>query len=273
MNTAPIKLLISDVDGTLVTNDKELTPRSIEAVAQLKAAGIIFAITSGRPPGGMAMLVEPLHITTPVAGFNGGLFVQPDMTTIEEHVLADSVALDILEHMLAGGLVPWLYRGTEWIVPKLDSPHVAREQFTVQMSPTVAPDLPSMVRNIVKIVGVSDDLPLVATVELATQKQFGSVVSASRSQPYYLDVTHPLANKGSVVTWMSQRLSIPNAQIATIGDGHNDIRMFEKSGMSIAMGNGSAEVQAAATHHTKSNQEDGFAEAVETLLRRAGVIT
>ena len=67
----------------------------------LHAAGIAFAITSGRPPRGMAMLIEPLGLRTPVAGFNGGIFVKPDMTIMEEHVLAADVARRALDVILA----------------------------------------------------------------------------------------------------------------------------------------------------------------------------
>src|SRR5215470_12236433 len=75
-----ISLLIADVDGSLVNEDKVLTPRAQAAVKALNAADIAFAITSGRPPRGMAMLFEPLALRTPIAGFNGGIFVKPDMT-------------------------------------------------------------------------------------------------------------------------------------------------------------------------------------------------
>src|SRR5580700_4388020 len=99
-----ISLLLADVDGTLVTEDKVLTPRAKDAVKALHAAGIGFAITSGRPPRGMAMLIDPLALQTPVAGFNGGIFVKPDMTVIEEHVLAAEVASRALEAILHSGM-------------------------------------------------------------------------------------------------------------------------------------------------------------------------
>src|SRR5215467_10681905 len=87
MADAPIKLMLADVDGTLVTNDKVLTDRAIAAVGELRKAGITFAVTSGRPPRGMSMLVEPLQLDTPLAAFNGGLFVHPDMTVIESKTI------------------------------------------------------------------------------------------------------------------------------------------------------------------------------------------
>ena len=69
---------------------KELTPRAIEAVHQLHEAGILFAVTSGRPPRGMAMLVEPLRLTTPLAAFNGGLVVDPEMSVVQERLFPTS---------------------------------------------------------------------------------------------------------------------------------------------------------------------------------------
>ena len=79
--------------------------------------------------------------------------------------------------------------------------------------------------------------------EAAVQQQFGSQVSAARSQPHYLDVTHPTANKGVVIERLSDHFKIPLEQIATLGDQPNDVLMFRRSGLSIAMGNASEEVQ------------------------------
>src|SRR6185312_5648925 len=79
-----ISLVIADVDGTLVTEEKVLTKRAQAAVQALGRAGIRFAITSGRPPRGMAMLFAPLALETPVAGFNGGLFVTPSLAILEQ---------------------------------------------------------------------------------------------------------------------------------------------------------------------------------------------
>ncbi len=93
----PIRLFLADVDGTLVTQDKILTDRAIAAVAKLRQAGILFAITSGRPPRGMSMLIEPLQLTMPIAGFNGGVFVRPDMSVIEQQVIPDDVTPTVID--------------------------------------------------------------------------------------------------------------------------------------------------------------------------------
>lgn len=261
-----IRLLIADVDGTLVTPDKVLTPRAIQAVHHLHDAGIAFAITSGRPPRGMTMLIEPLALITPIPGFNGGMFVRPDMTIIEQHVLPASVTARVITTIDAHGLTVWIYRGKDWFVRKREAPHIAREESTVKFPPTVVPSFENLLDEVVKIVGVSDDLDAVKHCESDTQKAFAQQVSAARSQPYYLDVTHPSANKGAVVTWMSNIMRIPTDQIATMGDQPNDVLMFAKSGLSIAVANASHEVQQEATHVTTSNQEEGFANAVDRFI-------
>src|SRR5580658_4703954 len=145
-----ISLVLADVDGTLVTSEKVLTPRAKAAVEALHAAGITFAITSGRPPRGMAMLIDPLTLRTPIAGFNGGIFVKPDMTIMEEHVLAADVAQRALEVILRNGMDVWVYRGKDWLVRDRNAPHVAREQWTVKFAPTVTNNFDEVLGNTVK---------------------------------------------------------------------------------------------------------------------------
>ena len=124
----------------------------------------------------------------------------------------------------------------------------------------------SLLDRVVKIVGVGDDLDAVARCEKDMQEWSEGRVSAARSQPYYLDITHPKANKGEVVKLFSKYCDIPSDGIATIGDMPNDVLMFKKSGISIAMGNASPDVQKQATFVTASNQEEGFAKAMERLM-------
>jgi Cof subfamily protein (haloacid dehalogenase superfamily) len=261
-----IRLVIADVDGTLVTQDKVLTLRTIQAVHSLHDAGIEFVVTSGRPPAGMKMLIEPLSLKTPIPGFNGGQIVHEDMEIVEQHVLPRKIAKQVIEMAKGHGVDVWVYRGTDWYIPKLDAPHVAREEWTVKFPPKVVDSFDDLLDDVVKIVGVSDDLELVKKVELDLQHAFGNHVSAARSQPYYVDVTHPLANKGSVVAWMSKFFSIPPENIATLGDQPNDVLMFVKSGMSIAVANAGPDVQRSATYVSTSNEEEGFANAVEKFI-------
>jgi Cof subfamily protein (haloacid dehalogenase superfamily) len=269
-----ISLVLADVDGTLVTEDKVLTPRADAAVKALQAAGIAFAITSGRPPRGMAMLIDPLGLRTPVAAFNGGVFVTPAMGMIAERVLPADVARRAVETISRNRMDVWIYSGRDWLVRDPQAPHVTREQWTVKFAPTVVEDFAAVLASAVKIVGVSDDHDLVARCEQEVQAALGTAASAARSQPYYLDVTHPDANKGAVVAMLSKLLAVPSTEIATIGDMPNDVLMFQRSGLSIAMGNASPQVQAQADLVTAANSDDGFASAMERfILDRAPLVS
>jgi Cof subfamily protein (haloacid dehalogenase superfamily) len=267
-----ISLVLADVDGTLVTEDKILTERARKAVIALQEAGIRFAITSGRPPLGMAMLFDVLDIETPIAGFNGGLFVERDLTILEEKTVPPDVARQAIDLMRAHGLDTWVYSGNDWLITKAIAPHVAREAWTVKFQPKVVTDVREHLQQVAKVVGVSDDLEKVQRCEAEAQAAFGQRATATRSQPYYLDVTNKNANKGAVVEYLSQHVGVPEAEIATIGDQQNDVLMFKRSGFSIAMGNASDEVKAQAMAVTDSYNNEGFAKAMESfILGRAEV--
>ncbi len=261
-----ISLVIADVDGTLVTTDKILTPRARHAVMTLDEAGIAFAVTSGRPPRGMAMLIEPLKLRTPIAGFNGGIFVTPEMKVIEEHVLEPKAAQHAVDIILRCQADAWVYTGTVWLVRNPDAPHVAHEQSVVKFAPKIVADLGPALTHAVKIVAVRDDPEIAARCETTLRQELGAHASVVRSQPYYVDVTHQNANKGVVLATLSRHLAIPPERVLTIGDMPSDVLMFVRSGISVAMGNAAPEVKARATFVTDSCNDEGFAKAIEKFV-------
>ena len=264
--TDQIRLLLADVDGTLVTSAKTLTERTRRAVHELRGAGVELAITTGRPPRGVRMLIEPLGLTTPIAAFNGGLIVDPQLRPIRSWSLPPDVAAEVIELIEHHGLDVWVYSDSEWVVRNPDSPRVRIESATVQFTPKVAPNLDEVVTRAVKIVGTSEDHQAVLRCEADARRRCGHHISLGRSQPYYLDVTHPRANKGAALLELSELLHVPTASIATVGDMPTDVLMFARSGLSVAMGNASADVQRCARHVTTSNDDEGFAHAVEWYL-------
>jgi len=262
----PIAALLADVDGTLITKEKVLTERAVDAVKRLRERGVVFCVTSGRPPRGLRMFVEPLELTIAMAAFNGGVIVRPDLSVIDEKPLPVDIPTQVIDTIRANGLEAWVYSPTEWYVMDSQGTRVDRETSTVQFPPVVVPDYDAVLHEVIKIVGVSTDYDAVARCEAKVQAEFGTRVTAARSQPYYLDVTHPDANKGAVVHRLARYLKVSPRRVATIGDQLNDTLMFKESGLSIAMGNASAEVQKHATFVTTSFGEEGFANAVERFI-------
>jgi hypothetical protein len=214
----------------------------------------------------MAMLFDPLALDTPIAGFNGGVFVEPDLTILAQRTLPEDVARQAIDLIRQHGLDAWVYSGNDWLITKPGAPHVAREAWTVKFEPKVVPDFAGRLQQVAKIVGVSDDHERVKRCEADAQALFGERATANRSQPYYLDITNEDANKGAVVDFLSHRIGVPADEIATIGDQPNDVVMFKRSGFGIAMGNASDEVKMQAAAVTDSYNDEGFAKAVERFV-------
>jgi Cof subfamily protein (haloacid dehalogenase superfamily) len=262
-------LLLSDVDGTLVTDDKTLTDASKRAVGGLRAAGIRFAITSSRPPAGLRTIVEALGIDTPVAAFNGGMVVAPvdGLPPLASRLLPPDIGIRAIDFLGARGVDVWVFTAARWLLRDRAGAYVAHEERTVQFGPTVVDDFRPFLDGVGKLVGVSDDFGLLERCEAETRREFGAAASVARSQRYYLDVTHPLANKGTAVVELAERLGIATGEIATIGDAPNDVAMFARSGFGIAMGNAAPAVKEAADLAVAAtNAEDGFAKAVERYV-------
>ncbi|HEY5383769.1 MAG TPA: Cof-type HAD-IIB family hydrolase [Acidimicrobiales bacterium] len=262
----PIRLFLADVDGTLVTKDKVLTDDAVAAVRSLREAGVLFALTSGRPPKGMEMLVAPLGIGTPIAAFNGGLMVDRNLQVLEQRVIPEDLVTPVVDHLKSFDLDVWLYRGADWYVPDPKAPHVDREAWTVKFKPKVRKSFDGLTDGVAKLVGVSDDHDAIDKAVEAAVEKFGDQVTAAASQPYYLDVTSPQANKGEVARYLARSFALEPEEIATIGDQPNDILMFDHSGLSIAMANADPEAKKAAHEVTRSNEDEGFAYAVEHFV-------
>jgi Cof subfamily protein (haloacid dehalogenase superfamily) len=268
-----LALVISDVDGTLINPDRRLTLRAITAVARLADVGIGFTLISSRPPQGLSALVAALNVRLPFAAFSGGNLLAPDMSLLEARHLSPETARQILVLLAARGVDPWVFTDEDWRLRNARAPHVAAERGASGLDPMVVDDFECVIARVDKIVGVSDDLPLLARLESEARVRLGQTATVQRSHPYYLDVTRADANKGDGVEALCRRIGVELRHTAVIGDMFNDISMFARAGFSIAMGQAPSEVKAAADTVTGSNAEDGFASAVEQLIRAHGART
>jgi Cof subfamily protein (haloacid dehalogenase superfamily) len=263
----PIALVVSDVDGTLLTKDKTLTDGARAAVRRLHDAGIGFTITSSRPTIGMRFLIEPLAIALPVGAFNGSCIVDPQLKVIEQHLIPASAAQKSLDVLNEFGVDIWLFTSDLWLTRHSDGEYVSHENHTIRADPTVVGDFEPYLSAACKIVGSSADAALLQRCEAAMQRALGAEATAVRSQSYYLDITPPGCDKGTFVQTIAKRQGISTDAVATIGDMQNDLAMFKNSGLSIAMGNATDDVKKLATHVTASNENEGFAGAIDIILR------
>ncbi len=262
----PVRLLVSDVDGTLVTSGKALTPDTIAAAGRLRAAGIRLALTSARPPQGLELFAGALGLDTPRGAFNGGTITGADGTVLEARFVPEQAARDAVSFLEQNGVDVWLFVGEHWQVRNPDAHYIALETRTLQQPPTVVDSFDGMLGRCGKITGTTDDHDLLARLETELAVRIGKAANVHRSQAYYLDVTHPDANKGHAVGSIARLLGVDLRHVAVIGDQANDLPMFDVAGYAIAMGNAPPDVQARAHDVTRSNADEGWAWAVDHLL-------
>ncbi len=265
-STDRISLLVSDIDGTLVTKDKTLTPATIAAAQRLQDAGVRIALASSRPPAGFAMLTEPMQLKAPIGAFNGGAILNPDLTLIEETLVTPEAARVALATFEEFGVDAWLFTRDTWYVFDTGGAHVPKERRTCQIEPVKVDTFEPYLDHIGKLVGSSDDFEAVAACEAMLQNRLGRGATAKRSQPYYLDVTPFGFDKGEATRRIAKVLGIPLAEVAVIGDQANDLPMFEVAAFKIAMGNGIDSLKHMADFVTDDNEHDGWAAAVDRFL-------
>jgi Cof subfamily protein (haloacid dehalogenase superfamily) len=259
----PIRLVVSDVDGTLVRHDKSLHPETIRAARELRDAGIALCLVSSRPPRGMEMYLEPLGITTPHAGFNGGQIVAADNTTIlDELLIPEDAAAQAVVHMTAAGLDVWVFAGGGWYVKGPGGPYVAHEAEVTRSAFTVVETFAPYLARTNKIMASSETFELVGRVEAELQARLEGVASVNRSSSYYCDVTNVDANKGRAALALAKIVGVPPEAMACLGDMNVDVPMLRVAGLSIAMGNAAESVKAAAMVITGTNDESGWADAI-----------
>ncbi|KQN90909.1 hydrolase Cof [Sphingomonas sp. Leaf231] len=264
----PIRLLVSDLDGTLVDRDKHLTPATIAAVDRLRAAGIGFTVISARPMSGIRPLLEPLGLDGDVAAFNGGIVFRRDGTIVSHVTLSPAVARGVVD--MADGVDIWVFADDRWYASDGDGAHTQSERHSSAQEPVVVESFDNLLDHADKVTFVSDDEKRLHALYERVHAAFGERATVAQSQTYYLDVTAITANKGDGIAALANALDIDLADTVAIGDQANDLPMLARAGLSIAMGNAPDAVKAAAHETTRANDADGVAHAIDTIILPRG---
>jgi Cof subfamily protein (haloacid dehalogenase superfamily) len=264
----PIRLLVSDIDGTLLRDDKTLPPGNVDAIVALQTAGVAVSLISARPPSGMVDLAAKLRLTGPLAAFNGGTLFDVDGAIRFAFRLGQADAAWILQSMgTAAGVTPWVFARGAWFAATLDNLHMPRERLASGIDPVVRSDFTGLLDCVEKIVAVSDDHGLLAQLEEEARQTIGARATIARSQAHYLDFTHRRANKGDGIAALAEAFGVDLVQVAAVGDMANDVAMFARAGLAVAMGQSPAEVRAAADFTAAANEQAGVADAIARFIR------
>lgn len=261
-----IQFVLSDMDGTLLMPDHSLSPAVIEAVAQLRAAGVRFTLASSRPPRAMRQQIETLGIDLPTAAFNGGVLINPDGSELQSHWVAREAVDICLALFVEHRLDVWVFADDQWLALDRKAHYFPKELHALGYEPLIVADFAPYLDRVHKMVATSSDFQLLIDLEQQLHEPLNGKAIAARSQQYYLDITAVLANKGEALATLAAGLGIELANTAVLGDGANDVAMFKRAGFSVAMGQGEQVVRDQADAVTASNAADGVAQAIHQLI-------
>ena len=261
-----IRLVVSDMDGTLLTSDQQVTGQSLSAIRALERAGVPLCLVSSRPPGGMEMYFDQLGIRTPYGALNGGTLFNPDRSIRSRLSLDPQTVLEALDMLERQNVDAWLFRGHDWLVRNAQDPLVLAESRTVQTIPTQVADLSTCVQNIGKVAGSTANHAALQAQEADIARKRAGRACVALSSKGFLDITPLHANKGHAVRQLADDYNISVDEVACIGDMNNDIPMLSIAGLSIAMGQATPDVQACAHFVTSANTQEGWARAITDVV-------
>jgi Cof subfamily protein (haloacid dehalogenase superfamily) len=259
-------LVVSDVDGTLVDKQKDLTDATVAAVARLRGAGVGFTIISARPMSGMRWIAERLALDVPMGAFNGGLVFRRDGTILHHAMVPEEVARGVVAMGRETSAEIWVFADDQWHATSGEGAHAESERRSANQEPVICTGFDHLLDRADKITFVSDEPEVLAALREKAVAAHGGDATIVQSQTYYLDVTAKAANKGDGIAALARAIGTDLVDTVSIGDQANDIAMFERAGRAIAMGNATEAVKAKAGEVTRGNDADGVAYAIDTLI-------
>ncbi|MXV35191.1 MULTISPECIES: Cof-type HAD-IIB family hydrolase [unclassified Saccharibacter] len=265
-SASSIRLVLSDMDGTILSSERVLSPKTQMAVRHLRDVGIPVALVSARPPQGMMPYIHQLELQGPCAAFNGGLIFDADGTIKHNIVFPSSVAQALLSCLTAHDGDVWFQNKDRWSVRDATRPFVTNESRIIGVHPYEVEDLATEVSEVNRIIAIGDNVEEAARLEQELGEKFAGQASVLRSTPTKINITPAQATKGQAVHKLASFYSVLAEQVACLGDAQNDLPMLSEAGMSIAMGQAPETVKEKASYITGSNAEDGWADAVERFI-------
>lgn len=261
-----IKLVAIDIDGTLVNNERKITPEVYQAIQEAKAAGVKIVITTGRPIAGVQDLLAELKLNEPdnyVITFNGALVqetasgqeVIKDALTYEDYLDIELLATKLGIHSQAV-TKDGIYTSNRNI-----GHYTVHEATLVSMPIFYRTPEENRQREFVKTMYIDEPTILDAAIA-KIPKEYYERFTIVKSAPFYLELLNKTSNKGTAVLHLAEKLGISVEETMAIGDEENDRAMLEVVGHPVVMENGNPQLKKIARHITKSNEESGVAYAI-----------
>ncbi len=265
------KLLVLDVDGTLVNNAKEISKQTLATLLKVQQMGVRIVLASGRSTFGLRHLIEKLELKINggyILAYNGAqvIDIKNDEVLFEKRI--DPQQIPYLERKAKqNGFDIFTYHKNQLITTNPDNKHIRDEAELNGMEIVAVDNLSEAVDfSPCKCVLVSDDEEALVGLKDHWRKRLGGVLDVYRSEPFFLEVVPEFIDKGNTLGVLIDNLGIGVEEVMAIGDGRRDYSMIQLAGLGIAMGNAQESIKACADFVTADNDNDGVAQAVQKFI-------
>lgn len=264
------KLICTDIDGTLLNPQHQITERTKRALRKARKMGIHVALVSGRIGSSLRILQQEIGIDGPLGCFNGSLVLDEEDKELEAHPLPLAWSREVLSFVQDTNLETFLFTNESWYMEQKSrwydvEVEASRTEGRIASLSTIEEVLAETERPF-KLLCMHHEPEYVKTMEQALQERFGAHLNIFSSSPKYIEILARGVDKGHAVRSLCNAYQIDASQVMAVGDYYNDIGMFRAAGYSVAMANAPSDVAKHATAMTKSNSEDGLALAIEAIL-------
>ena len=261
--TQPFGLIALDLDHTLLQDDGTISPYTKAVLTRCKNAGIAITLATGRMYCSALPFAQQLQLDIPLITYQGALVKYVDGRTISHYPLANDLARDVIACLQAMHMPINLYERDQLYLTHFNE-LTLRYAENIKVKPLPWPDDLSHT-NPTKLVVLAEPEAIQTSMMILTE-QFGSQINLTRSSETFLEISHPLATKGTALNQMIQRLGITKEQVIAIGDNYNDMDMIEWAGCGVAMGNAIPPLKPLADFVTEDNNHDGVGKALARLV-------
>ena len=268
-----MKLLFLDLDGTLLNDEKEISPVDMAAIDKMIAAGHKVIINTGRPLYSVMILAEKFGFLREgfyISAFNGGLIYDP---VSDEKLKYDTLPTDVVRHLFDEAYKMGLHIHTyidDHVVSEKDTKELEFYTKRIKMPPLVVDDFASATNGIqpkIILISLDDKERLIAYREAVKDYAEEMGLYSTFSDIRLLEYANPLANKGEAIRFMCKHLGVDIKDTVAAGDEENDLPMIEAAGTGVCMKNGVDGLKAVADYITKhTNNEGGIAEIIDKFI-------
>lgn len=256
------RAIFSDIDGTLLTSEHQISSRTLSVLHQVVAKQIPVVLVSARPPMAIEPFSKQIGGDNALIAFNGALILDSQLNALYSVTLAHD-DVQRLEALLEAreGVYPNYYYGTQWYSSEPSNYWTTQEGDITHLR---ASQKPERLEGAHKIL-VMGEAPAILALEAELKPLFPHL-EIHRSKTTYLEIVNKAATKSQAIQFMEKRLGLKGEEVVAFGDNYNDLDMLRYAGYSVAMGNAPDDIKAQASYVTASNNDDGMALVLERLL-------